>query len=352
MRLAVALLIAGFAVAGCGGATGTSSSAKTSVSLSLGPPSYSPVTTSPSSTSSSTTASSTAADAGCTIYEASADVRVTFSTSDLCAQAVKNWSGDGEYWADGDPMPSDSVSETCALSSGSSTVIVEDSGEAIDGTTICGNLVHNGWTQDSELPTVGPAELAQQQAESQSESESESQSYSNSWQTAAQTVVDDLSQLQSDEASASTDGAASAFASDLATEHGDVATTYTDLQHVLGEQGSADTPTICSDADTVSSDADSVQSDEDSVQSDLDSSSGDVTSINDDLGRLQQDEATLQQYGPGPNEPTGSQVTAAIKTARRDAATATANGNRALARANAMVKTAQGYANQAQAACS
>ncbi|HEX4034379.1 MAG TPA: hypothetical protein VHX66_08050 [Solirubrobacteraceae bacterium] len=327
----------GFAVTGCGSAAGTSSQ----------------------SASSAATTTTTTAQAGCTVYMASADVRVTFSTSNLCSQAVKNWSGNGEYWQRGDPIPTDSLSETCALSNGSSTVIVEDSGSAISGTDICGNLVHkDGWTQDQNLPSVGPAEAAQQQAEAQSASESQSQSNMATEQAAASSVLSDMSQLQSDEGSAATDGAPSAFANDLASGRTDVGTTYSDLQHVLGEQGSADAPTICSDADTVSSDADSVQSDADSVQSDLDSSNEDVSSINSDIGQLRQDEAQLQQdMATDPadapaNPPTTSQVASAIKTGHHDAATAAANGNRALGQANGMVKTAQGYASRAQAVCS
>jgi hypothetical protein len=84
----------------------------------------------------------------CLLTKHGADVAVWVHASNaqaFCRSWVRDNSGDGAYWEmtpGGDPPMTDAV---CVLTSGGGTLQVHDTGGAIEGGTICGNLVHAGW---------------------------------------------------------------------------------------------------------------------------------------------------------------------------------------------------------------
>jgi hypothetical protein len=180
-------------------------------------------------------------------------------------------------------------------------------------------------------------------------------------QAQAQSVANDASVVSQDlgnlKSAVSRANGTSSLGSDLNQEKTDLATTLTDEQKVLGEAGSTDSGTLCSDAGQVATDAGTVQTDQGTIQSDQGSSQSDTTSISSAVAQLKKDNAALDADRTNdptdvPSDaPTDSQVSAAIKAAQ--AQTGSENGavGGALSQAQAMVNTANGYANKAQAAC-
>lgn len=101
----------------------------------------------------------------CTLYRSGADARATFdgeASAQMCRSAVQNWSDANAFWAIGNPSPVGTLQTVCSLQAPDATVsvIVEDSGSAFTGTSICGTLTHDGWTQDAAATGDGPAKQA------------------------------------------------------------------------------------------------------------------------------------------------------------------------------------------------
>ena len=98
----------------------------------------------------------------CTLHQSGTDVRVTFdgeASAAACHSAVQNWSDANAFWSIGNPQPTGQLQTVCSLVAPDATVsvIVEDSGSAFVGTSLCGTLAHAGWTQAAAAAGDGPA---------------------------------------------------------------------------------------------------------------------------------------------------------------------------------------------------
>lgn len=112
----------------------------------------------------------------CPLYKVGNSVRLTLEgtgTEAECEKFAQNLSGGGGYWVFGTPPLVEGLEEICAPTGpkGSTTAIVEDTGGAFYGTTICGNLSHRGWTADPNAPAEGPQEQAYNEAHPEEEHE-------------------------------------------------------------------------------------------------------------------------------------------------------------------------------------
>ena len=149
-----------------------------------------------------------------------------------------------------------------------------------------------------------------------------------------------------------------AVPTDLTSQAKDVATTLHDQRVVLAEaKNGTDGPTVCSDAYTVASDAYTVGSDEYTVESDgytIDGSVGEaknaVTTLQSDFAQLQSDQTRLPDYSPT-SLPTETQIAKAVSSATTMIANAQKTYAGYLAKAKKAVKTATGYADEAQRVC-
>jgi hypothetical protein len=192
-------------------------------------------------------------------------------------------------------------------------------------------------------------------ADDQAAQEQAAQQQADQVSSDAGAVSSDISNLKSAEQSTTGTGS---VAGDLAQTQKDVNQTRADLDKVLAEKGHTDVDTLCSDADTVSSDADTVQSDDDTIIGDQDSSDGDTSSIGTAVKQLRQDQTTLdtdRQNYPGDvpaDAPSDAQIARGINAAQKQIHSEGGTTGGAVSQAKQMVATANGYANQAQAACS
>jgi hypothetical protein len=193
------------------------------------------------------------------------------------------------------------------------------------------------------------------QANNRAAEQQAAQQQANQVASDAQAAASDLSSLQSAMTDATGTGS---DAGDLSQMQKDVDQTKADLGVVLSGVGNTDVDTLCSDADTVSTDADTVASDDDTILSDQDSSQGDTGNISGAIKQLQQAQAALdadRQASPADvpaNAPTDAQMAAAIKTAQNQLSSEGGTTGSAVSQAKQMLATANGYASQAQAACS
>lgn len=199
--------------------------------------------------------------------------------------------------------------------------------------------------QQQQARARAAAQARQQRAQAEANAESAIDS-------AASTVQNDISTLSGDTSTAETDLAS--VPTDLASEAKDVATAKADLKVTL-----RDTPDqVCTDADGVSSDSDSVASDDDGIQSDNDSVTGDLSTIAADIGRLNADSQRLEtaraarpKYVPADGLPTATDSSRAIASANAAASHVRKTMDGYIAQSKQMLATANGYATQAQAAC-
>jgi hypothetical protein len=110
----------------------------------------------------------------CSFYKYGSDVRLTIEgtgTESECETLAQELSGGGGYWVYGTPPLVGELHTICALigPKGSTRAIVEDTGSAFYGTTICGHLSHRGWTVDPNPPAEGPQAAAYSEAQREEE---------------------------------------------------------------------------------------------------------------------------------------------------------------------------------------
>jgi hypothetical protein len=214
--------------------------------------------------------------------------------------------------------------------------------------------LHSGHASDFNR-AVSSLQHQAAQANSQAQQQQEAQAQAQSVANDASAVSPGLSSLKSATSGAS---GTSSLGSDLGQLKSDLATTLSDEQKVLGEVGSTDSGTLCSDGGTVASDAGTVQSDQGTIQSDQGSPESDTSAVTSATAQLNKDNATLDaDRASDPtdvpsNAPTDAQVSTAMRAARAHMSSESGSVDSALSQAQAMVNTANGYANKAQAACS
>lgn len=172
------------------------------------------------------------------------------------------------------------------------------------------------------------------------------------------TVANDMQQLMQDVASARND--LSGMADDVATTATDTNGTYKAMQSVLAEAAKypgGNYGGVCADADGVTADADGVSADNDGVSADmqsldydLNSIAGDISKLSEDSRAFQADHQALPSYQPANPVDQGA-VSQAITSAQTAMASVRRTRVGYVAKAKSLLKTANGYAAQAQAAC-
>jgi hypothetical protein len=217
--------------------------------------------------------------------------------------------------------------------------------------------MHQGTSADynSQLSALrAQVDAANQQAAIQAQQQQNAQNAT----AAAQAVVGALSQLQTDEAQASSGGGGSA-AVDLAQTRRDLATTLADEKNVLNEasnpslapgQCGADAGRVGADAGSVAADLGAVQADQGSTQTTTATIQGDVNSLKQALGALDAIRSQDPTLVPA-STPTDGIAGPVIAAAQAKVNTLTAASASAVAQARRMADTAQTYSDAAQKAC-
>lgn len=171
-------------------------------------------------------------------------------------------------------------------------------------------------------------------------------------------VASDLQQLAEDVASVQDD--VKSIGEAVATASEDTQGTLKEMRSVLAEAvkyPDRNYGSVCADASSVGADANGVEADENSVEAsgqsldyDLDRVASDITTLVNDSQSFQSDHEALPSYQP--SSPVDQSAVAKAIT-RAHAASASARKARAahIAKAKQLVRTANGYAAQAQAAC-
>lgn len=133
-----------------------------------------------------------AAVESCTVTRYGNDIRVTFGgvgALATCDSAVQSWSGGGDFWQLTTEAAQGRLSMVCELVGPTAgvSVVVEDSGAATYGTTICGNLTKNGWVAVGGTDAGGA--VASREAEASAQANADE---------AARAVLDDVDTLMKD----------------------------------------------------------------------------------------------------------------------------------------------------------
>jgi len=149
----------------------------------------------------------------CTIYDKGESVRLTIEGPDSdpeCQKLSQSLSSGGSFWTAQQQGVDGPLSTVCVMASGSYTARIDDSGEQLIGTSLCGSFVQSGWTEDAsaEQAVASQAEAEAAASESAAALQQDEQEMLQAAQAASadrKTIKQDLGTLAQDEATANKD---------------------------------------------------------------------------------------------------------------------------------------------------
>jgi hypothetical protein len=362
LAIGVSLAVMPF-VAGCGGGGGS------------GTPSAQP----PTGTSAKTQQTGTPSATSQRGFLATASNGALFIQWTRTANTVRGTLSEA-YTSLADPTHAQSESHSfTGVISGSSVTLTLDSGTNWNGTLNGSNVTLSYANSDGSLQTFDfhPGSVAEYNAAVANVQGSAGQAQTHKAQAQAavaararsvaqdqqnrQILDGDVSQVQTDlgdltSAVSTAKSDVGTIASDVGTMRSDVQTTYSDLQTLLSDSKDS----VCGDAGTVEADASgtvgadlsgTLGADRDgTLAADLQQVTSALGSLRSDFEKYRSDQAVVTNYTPS-RAPTQAQINSAITSEQTSVTNIHTSVAGYFATANKLLIQANGYASQAQAAC-